>query len=245
VPPPKDDSIASIYPVAGRNRPKSLGQARDVAPQAAERFVFGPFRPPRSGQFHGWSIAQITLQTVSYPKAVGQGSELDPNRPNLSCEATSVPNYPSGGSLAVPSPANGRGRVGVLPLPFEQPTDHHQDEEREPLLRRGDLHQPELASVAHRQERRVEQIRPRAPAALLRLEDRRWRILYVVGRLNIPRAPKVLLAGVPELVGLPRSEHHRLLRSRKPSRLSGARHYEHALPDMQELAANAADGYSF
>ena len=86
------------------------------------------------------------------------------------------------------SPPDRFGRVGVLPELAQHLPYHHQHREDETLYHRRDLRYVELTLVPPRQERGLERVRPAPPILPLRLEDRREKILYVVGRLNEARA---------------------------------------------------------
>ena len=48
-----------------RNFPKSLGRAYNVALQATETVLFGPFWPPYTGKIYGRSVAHTPFRTVS------------------------------------------------------------------------------------------------------------------------------------------------------------------------------------
>src|SRR5215204_5306177 len=56
---------ASIHRAAERNCPKRLGCAYNVALQATETVLFGPFWPPYTGKIYGRSVAHTPCRTVS------------------------------------------------------------------------------------------------------------------------------------------------------------------------------------
>jgi hypothetical protein len=105
------------------------------------------------------------------------------------------------------SPPDRFGRVGVLHvlaqhlLPY-----YHQHREDETLYHRRELRHVELALVPPRQERGLKRVRPAPPVLPLRLEDRREKILYVVGRLNVSRAKRSTSPAFKNLCGSPGSK---------------------------------------
>ena len=54
-----------IHRVARRNSPKSLRRTRSITLQPTEKLLFGPYRPPNTGQMHTWSVARRPFRTVS------------------------------------------------------------------------------------------------------------------------------------------------------------------------------------
>src|SRR4028119_2451496 len=98
------------------------------------------------------------------------------------------------------SPPDRFGGVGVLIVLAQRPPHPPQDRNDETLAHRRDLRHVELVPVPPRQKRGLEGVRPASPVLPLRLEDRREKILYVVGRLNVARAEENLFPSVHELV---------------------------------------------
>ena len=125
----------------------------------------------------------------------------------IPCALSSVPLCGFSGACSSPHRFGG---VGVLLVLAQHPPHHHQDRKDETLHHRRDLRHVELVPVPPRQERGLERVRPAPPVLPLRLEDRRKKILYVVGRLNVARAEEILFPSVPEPVRLARLEVDRL-----------------------------------
>ncbi len=133
------------------------------------------------------------------------------------------------------SPPDRFGCVSVLPVLAQQSPYRHQHREDETLYHRRDLRHVELALVPPCQERGLKQVRPAPPALPLRFEDRREKVFYVVGRLDVACAPEVLSPSVPELVRLARLEDDRFAGPGKPRRLFGSLVAESALLDREGL----------
>jgi hypothetical protein len=127
----------------------------------------------------------------------------------MPCVLSSVPlcGFSGAAHRLTASPVRG---VGVLLVLAQRLPYHHQHQEDETLYHRRDLRHVELVPVPPRQERGLERVRPASPVLPLRLEDRREKILYVVGRLNVARAQEILFPSVPEPVRLARLEVDRL-----------------------------------